>query len=355
MKQYLIGFDIGTLSSKSVLTDLDGNIISKFQSEHAIEVKHAGWQEESMEMWWNEFKAAIQQFLSIEEVTAESITAIGVTGLIPAMCPVTENGSVVRNAMLHTDVRAEEELLEINEKLPVQITHGHMLPKILWVKKHELENYQKISKVMVPHGFIAYKLTGKETIDYDAASMIGGVFDEESLSWKPEVIESFGLNPEILPELNPANGVIGSVSAACAAETGLSEKTKVITGVGDTFASMLGGGAYNAKHFMIYLGTSGTSMYAEGSPKEYVACPHYGDGKAHFAGRIFSFGESILHLRNNLRYDNWDDLNCHLDEIEPGTEGLWYFPHYKLQTDASFFGPDAEFMMGYRGCHTQFH
>ena len=161
MKQYLIGFDIGTLSSKSVLTDLDGNIISKFQSEHAIEVKHAGWQEESMEMWWNEFKAAIQQFLSIEEVTAESITAIGVTGLIPAMCPVTENGSVVRNAMLHTDVRAEEELLEINEKLPVQITHGHMLPKILWVKKHELENYQKISKVMVPHGFIAYKLTGK--------------------------------------------------------------------------------------------------------------------------------------------------------------------------------------------------
>lgn len=355
MKQYLIGFDIGTLSSKSVLTDLDGNIISKFQSEHAIEVKHAGWQEESMEMWWNEFKAAIQQFLSIEEVTAESITAIGVTGLIPAMCPVTENGSVVRNAMLHTDVRAEEELLEINEKLPVQITHGHMLPKILWVKKHELENYQKISKVMVPHGFIAYKLTGKETIDYDAASMIGGVFDEESLSWKSEVIESFGLNPEILPELNPANGVIGSVSAACAAETGLSEKTKVITGVGDTFASMLGGGAYNAKHFMIYLGTSGTSMYAEGSPKEYVACPHYGDGKAHFAGRIFSFGESILHLRNNLRYDNWDDLNCHLDEIEPGTEGLWYFPHYKLQTDASFFGPDAEFMMGYRGCHTQFH
>ena len=257
------------------------------------------------------------------------------------MCPVTENGSVVRNAMLHTDVRAEEELLEINEKLPVQITHGHMLPKILWVKKHELENYQKISKVMVPHGFIAYKLTGKETIDYDAASMIGGVFDEESLSWKPEVIESFGLNPEILPELNPANGVIGSVSAACAAETGLSEKTKVITGVGDTFASMLGGGAYNAKHFMIYLGTSGTSMYAEGSPKEYVACPHYGDGKAHFAGRIFSFGESILHLRNNLRYDNWDDLNCHLDEIEPGTEGLWYFPHYKLQTDASFFGPNS--------------
>ena len=86
--------------------------------------------------------------------------------------------------------------------------------------------------------------------------MIGGVFDEESLSWKSEVIESFGLNPEILPELNPANGVIGSVSAACAAETGLSEKTKVITGVGDTFASMLGGGAYNAKHFMSYLGTS---------------------------------------------------------------------------------------------------
>ncbi|MEF9840124.1 MAG: FGGY family carbohydrate kinase [Lachnospiraceae bacterium] len=354
MNQYLIGFDIGTLSSKAVLTDLKGNIISKFQKEHAIEVKHAGWQEESMTMWWDEFKAAINKFLSLKDVSNESICAIGVTGLIPAMCPITKDGTEVRNAILHTDVRAEKELLDINEKLETSITHGHMLPKIMWVKENEAQNYKKIAKVMVPHGFIGFKLTGRETMDYDAASMVGGMFDEKTLSWKIDVAEKFGLDTSILPELNPANSVVGNVSMACAEETGLSVHTKVITGVGDTFASMVGGGAYSAKHFMIYLGTSATSMYAEESPENYVDSTHYGEGKGHFAGRIFSFGESILHLRNNLRYDNWEDMNYHLDEIEPGTEGLWYFPHYKLQTETSFFGPDAEFMLGYRGCHTQF-
>lgn len=355
MKKYLIGFDIGTLSSKAVLTDLDGNIVSKFQKEHAIEVKHPGWQEESMTMWWGEFKAAITKFLSVEGVTKEAIEAIGVTGLIPAMCPIDEDGNVVRNAMLHTDVRAEKELLEINEKLEQGISHGHMLPKIMWMKANEPELFERTKKVMVPHGFIAYKLTGKVTIDYDAASMVGGLFNEDGLCWKQDAVELFGLDSAILPELHPANDVIGQVSEACAAETGLSVNTKVITGVGDTFASMVGGGAYSARHFMIYLGTSATSMYAENSPEEYADRPHYGDGKGHFAGRIFSFGESILHLRNNLRYDNWDDLNCQLDAIEPGTDGLWYFPHYKLQTEESYFGPDAEFMLGYRGCHTQFH
>ena len=170
MAGYLIGFDIGTLSSKAVLTDLSGNIISKFQKEHAIEVKHPGWQEESMPMWWGEFKGAVEQFLSVEGVTKEQICAIGVTGLIPAMCPIDEDGNAVRNAMLHTDVRAEKELLEINEKLEQGISHGHMLPKIMWVKANEPECYKKIRKVMVPHGFLAYKLTGKVTIDYDAAS-----------------------------------------------------------------------------------------------------------------------------------------------------------------------------------------
>lgn len=355
MKSYLIGFDIGTLSSKAVLTDLQGNVINKYQKEHDIEVKNPGWQEESMTMWWGEFKEAVKHFLSTDGVTSESIKAIGVTGLIPAMCPIDKDGKAVRNAILHTDVRAEKELQYINSKLENRISHGHMLPKILWVKENEPENYEKIHKVMVPHGYIGYMLTGEATFDYDSATMMGGLFDDNNLAWDMSKVEEFDVNPSILPQPRSANHIIRTVSEKAAEETGLSTETKVITGVGDTFASMLGGGAYNARHLMLYLGTSATVIYAENSPEEYVSIPHYGKGKGHFVGRIISFGESILHLRNNLRYDNWGELNAHLDAIAPGTDGLWYFPHYKLQTDRSFFGPDAEFMMGFRGCHSQYH
>ena len=355
MKSYLMGFDIGTLSSKAVLTDLSGNIIAKRQMEHAIEVKHPGWQEESMTMWWEEFKEAAAYFLGLEGITGEQIKAIGITGLIPAMCAVDLEGNPVRNAMLHTDVRAERELQEINEKLNSKISHGHMLPKVLWVKRHEPENYRRIHKIMVPHGYIGFKLTGNATMDYDSATMAGGLFRESELDWDESAIKAFGLDWSVFPKAYPASHVNGRISESAAGETGLSNETQVIVGVGDTFASMLGGGAYDAGHFMLYLGTSGTSIYAEGSPKNYITIPHYGEGKGHFTGRIFSFGESILHLRNNLRYDSWGEINSHLGEIPPGSEGLWYFPHYKLQTEASFFGPDAEFMLGYRGCHSQFH
>ena len=143
MEGYLIGFDIGTLSSKAVLTDLQGNVVEKFQREHDIQVKYPGWQEESMEMWWEEFCQAVSCFLEKENVPAEQIRAVGVTGLIPALCAVDREGNAIRSAMLHTDVRAEHELQEIQEKLSPAVTHGHMLPKILWVKAHEPENFKK--------------------------------------------------------------------------------------------------------------------------------------------------------------------------------------------------------------------
>ena len=121
--------------------------------------------------------------LSRDGITSEAISAIGITGLIPAMCPIDKDGNAIRNAMLHTDVRAEKELQEINNIMGNTISHGHMLPKIMWVKENEPDNFTKIEKVMVPHGYIAYKLTDKVTMDYDAASMVGGLLDESTLSW----------------------------------------------------------------------------------------------------------------------------------------------------------------------------
>ena len=74
--------------------------------------------------------------------------------------------------------------------------------------------------------------------------------------------------------------------------------------------------------------------------------------------RIFDNTEKMGYVNDGLVCEKVNNVYGKLmfgEVPEPGTEGLWYFPHYKLQTDASFFGPDAEFMMGYRGCHTQFH
>lgn len=355
MSGYLIGFDIGTQGSKAILTDTKGNIVAKNQIDHEIQVLKPGYQEEDMNIWWNEFKESIKYFLRSYNVDAEEIKAVGVTGLVPGLCLIDRSGNSVRNSILHTDVRAVKELDYINEKLNTNISHGCLLPKLMWVKNNEPENYKKIYSVMVPHGYIAYKLTGKATVDYDTSTIIGGVFDDKKLQWIDEKIEILDLDKSIFPNPYPSNHVIGNITKEVAKETGLSMKTKVIVGTGDTFASMLGGGAYEKKYLMLYLGTSTTIIYAEGSPKNYVELSHFGDGKGHFVGRILSFGESISHLKNTLRYDGWEELEEGLRNIPAGSEGLYYIPHYKQQTQRSFFGLDGEYILGYRGKHSQFH
>lgn len=356
MMTYLIGFDIGTQGSKAILTDIDGNVYAKKQMNHEIQMLKPGYQEEDMNLWWYEFKDAIREFLSSTEVKAEEIKAIGITGLVPGLCLIDNNGNSIRNAILHTDVRAVKELEYINNTQNISISHGCLLPKLIWIKNNEPENYNKIYKVMVPHGYIAYKLTGTSTMDYDTATVVGGIFDEKKLKWKDERIELFEMGKDIFPELCPSNRVIGKVSDEVAKETGLSVNTKVIAGTGDTFASMLGGGAYEKKHLMIYLGTSTTIIYADGSPENYIDLPHFSDGRGNFVGRILSFGESVSHLKNILRYDGWDELDKSLgEEIPAGAEGLYYIPHYKQQIQKSFFGLDAEYILGLRGNHNQFH
>lgn len=355
MSGYLIGFDIGTQGSKAILTDTKGSVHAKKQIDHKIQVLKPGYQEEDMDLWWREFKDSIKYFLNSCSVKAEEIKAVGVTGLVPGLCLIDSEGDPVRNAILHTDVRAVKELEYIKEKLNINISHGCLLPKLLWVKNNEPENYKKIHRVLVPHGYIAYKLTGKSTIDYDTSSIIGGVFDDKRLQWIDEKIETIGLKRSIFPNSCPSDQVIGNITKEVAEETGLSTSTKVIAGTGDTFASMLGGGANEKRHLMLYLGSSTTIVYAESSPENYIELPHFGDGRGYFVGRILSFGESITHLRSTLRYEGWEELEEGLGKIPAGAEGLYYIPHYKQQTHSSFFGLDGEYILGYRGKHNQLH
>lgn len=355
MSTLFLGFDIGTLSSKGVLVDQSGNLVASKQLKHDILIPRAGYQEQDSELWWKEFKSMVKYFLSMPNVKAEDIKSIGLTGCVPALTSIDFDGKTIGNAIMHTDVRAEEQLKFINKKLNSPITHGFMLPKILWIRDNDLERYEKTAKVLVPHGFIGYKLTGNSTIDYDTACIIGGIFDDVKMEWDKEKIKEFGLREDILPTPYPASKIIGNVLPQVAHETGLSTETVVITGTGDSFASILGGGVLDKNQLMLCLGTSGTIIYSNCSPKDIISTPHFGPGKAEFVGRIFSCGESMNHVRETFQYNWWDELNENSADIPIGSEGLFFIPHYKQQSEESFFGLDSEFVYGYRSKHSQFH
>lgn len=346
MSEYLIGFDIGTSSSKGILVDIHGTVLHHFKKNHDIEISHSGYQEMDMEIWWKEFKMFINEIIEQKIVPTNEILAIGITGLVPGLCAIDKNGEPIQKSILHTDVRATEELSWINSKYGSELTHGTLLPKLIWLKNHEKENFEKIHKVMVPHGYLAYKLTGVHSFDHDTACIVGCVFDYENLEWKNDIIQQLGLKSSIFPKSCSANHVLGSVSPKTAEETGLSVSTKVIVGTGDTFSSMMGGGAYKDGHFMVYLGTSSTMVYAKGNPVNYMSIPHFGGKNADFIGKIQSFGESINHIKSLFQINDWEEMDTFLSQTEPGAEGLFFIPHHKQQNHNSFFGLDSEYIVG---------
>lgn len=355
MRSCFLGFDLGSHASKGVLILDNGIELASFTLEHDIDIPEPGWQEQNPDIWWDEFKKISKNLIEESGVDPTEIKAVGVTGFVPGLVLLDEAECSIRPALMHTDIRAGSQLKYINTILNTPISHGFLLPKLLWIKEKEEDTYKKINKILVPHSFIVQKLTGKYSCDIDTATVFGGIYEEESISWSDNLCSILDIERNILPDLYNADSVIGNITTEASDETGLSGGTPVIAGTGDTFSALLGCGAVMPGDMMIYLGTSGTQIFIDGNISDFTGGRHFGDGKAEFTGRIISCGDSMEHFKNVLGFKDWLLPDNRALEIVPGSEGLFVFPHLKQKTDTELCGKDPETIFGLESSHTNWH
>lgn len=173
---------------------------------------------------------------------------------------------VIRPALLWNDGRTYEECDYLNneigkEKLSEYTANisftGFTAPKILWVKNKEPENFARISKIMLPKDYIAYKLTGVHCTDLsDASGML--LLDVKNRRWSQEMCEICGIGEEMLPKLFESYECVGTVKEEIAKELGIPATVKVAAGAGDNAAAAVGTGTVGEGMCNISLGTSGT-------------------------------------------------------------------------------------------------
>jgi len=355
MKSFFIGFDLGSHSSKGALVGRDGIPVISRSLEHNTLIPSHGWQEQNPERWWEEFQRISKELIAESGVDPSLIGAVGITGFVPGLVMLDREDEVLRPAILHTDIRAGSQLRKINEILDVEISHGFLMPKLLWVRDNENDTYSSTAKILVPHSYLVKKLTGKYSCDRDTATIFGGVYDEKSGTWSDDVCKHLGIDVNILPELHSADSVVGGVNSDAAKVTGLVEGTPVIAGTGDTFAALLGCGAVRSGDMMIYLGTSGTQLFIDGDVDSFADGPHFGPGKAEFTGRIISSGDSLQHYRDLMAFSDWEDLDREALSISPGSDGLFIFPHLKQKTDTDTCTGDLETIFGLESTHSSWH
>ena len=172
---------------------------------------------------------------------------------------------MIRPALLWNDGRTYEECDYLNqvigkEKLSeytaIAFT-GFTAPKILWVKNKEPENFARISKIMLPKDYIAYKLSGVHCTDVsDASGML--LFDVKNRSWSKEMLEICGIREEQMAKVYESYEVVGTVKKEIADRLGIPETVKVVAGAGDNAAAAVGTGTVGEGRCNISLGTSGT-------------------------------------------------------------------------------------------------
>ena len=222
---------------------------------------------------------------------------------------------------------------------------GFTAPKILWVKKHEPENFARIAKIMLPKDYLAYKLSGSFCTDVsDASGML--LMDVKNRCWSKEMLEICGIKEEQLPKLYESYEVVGTLKKEIAEQLGVSPEVKVIAGAGDNAAAAVGTGTVGDGMCNISLGTSGTIFLSSKTfgvdQNNALHSFAHADGHYHLMGCMLSAAScNSWWSEDILKTDDFAAEQGGIDKL--GENQVFYLP-YLMGERSPHNNPDARAM-----------
>ncbi len=376
MTAYLIGTDIGTSGTKSVLVDESGRILAESLVEHGVLMPHPLWAEQWPDIWVDAAKQTIRDVVAQAEVDAKQVKGLCVSGLYGGSgVPLDRGMKPVRPCIIWMDRRAERECDEVGRRVPVErlfeITGNAIDPyfgfaKILWIKNNEPENWKKISLFLPPNQYAVYRLTGEIAMDYTSAGNLGGIYDLKNARWSYELMDALGIPRGMMPErlLEPQE-VAGQLTASAAKELGLQPGTPVCAGCIDCLASTLATGALEDGQHTAIIGTSINWGVIHGKlpvNPAYITMPYAKDPKRMYYtyGGASTAGALPKWFRDNFTSlgptsVTYDMLNEKAAGIAPGSNGLLILPYFMGERSPIWDVHAKGTMLGLTLHHTQAH
>ncbi|MFW6198919.1 MAG: xylulokinase, partial [Acidobacteriota bacterium] len=299
------------------------------------------WVEQDPERWWTAGRESIREVIATAGVDPARIAAVGLTGQMHGLVLLDEAGRLLRPAILWNDQRSAaqcdgirnriglEELVRItgNDAFP-----GFTAPKLLWVREHEPEIYERVRQVLLPKDYVRFRLTGEYATDRAGA---GGtlLLDLTTRDWSAELLEALDIPRAWLPPTHEGTEVTGLVSPAAADATGLVAGTPVVAGGGDQAAQAVGVGAVSSGVVALTLGTSGVVFASSERPLVEPAgrmhsFPHALPDTWHVMGVMLSAAGSLRWYRDVVAPEaSYDSLLAEAADVEPGAAGLVFLPY----------------------------
>jgi xylulokinase len=337
-----MGIDVGTGGTRALLVDRQGRVKASHTAAHEeMMMLKPLWAEQRPENWWEASQAAVRGALAQAGISGTEVRGIGLSGQMHGLVILDHDNQVIRPSLIWCDQRSQAQVDFVNRKVGVErvlacianpVLTGFTLPKLLWVRDHEPQNFERVRKMLLPKDYLRFQLTGEFASEVSDASGTA-LFDVVNRQWSYELVDELGLDRAMLPAVYESSEVSGVISKQAAEATGLAAGTPVVGGGGDQAASAVGNGIVEPGLVSCTLGTSGV-VFAHMEKVEYdrlgrvhTFC-HAVRGKWHVMGVTQAAGLSLQWFRNNLAPGvAYDDLMKEAATAPAGSQGLFWLPY----------------------------
>lgn len=379
-RRVLVGCDIGTSGTKAAVVDGDGTILASQYKEYALHVPRPGWAEHHPDIYWSAVSTTISAVLNKAKIDPHGVAAISISGLSPACILVDERGNPLTSAHIWMDRRGVAESKWVAERIGVsriqELTGNGVDPyygtvKLLWEARNRLDIYRKAFKTLSPSGFAVLKLTGRFTMDYSNASVMGIVFDIRNRCWNSDLMDEVGLAQDKFPDLFPCDMVVGEVTNTAAKEIGIATGTPVVAGTVDCNAAWLASGAVDPGNSSLVMGTAGIFGVVHREPhfaKGMMTIVHTAYSKEYYTtvAAIVSCGSILRYFRDEfghvekafadiMKGSPYDWLTHEASQVDPGANGLVVLPYFMGERTPVWDPLARGVMVGWSLAHSRRH
>ena len=318
MNQYIAAIDQGTTSSRCMIFDHDGAVVSAAQKEHEQIVPRAGWVEHDPAALWINTREVVAGALAKVDLTRADIAAVGITNQRETTVVWERStGEPIYNAIVWQDTRTDQLCVELGgdegpdkyrDKTGLPLSTYFAGPKIRWILDNVDGAKAKAEAGELCFGtvdtWIVWNLTeGVHVTDVTNASRTM-LMDLETLQWDESICADFGIPMSMLPEIRsssevygtgrprgnlagvPVAGILGDQQAATFGQACLSEgEAKNTYGTGNFMLLNTGTKPVHSKHGLLT-----------------TVCYKLGEAPAVYAleGSVAVTGSLVQWLRDNL-------------------------------------------------------
>ena len=352
--RYVVGLDIGTTGAKGAVIRLDGKVVSEAYREYICVYPRPNWVEQDVALIVGQALECCREAVHKAGLDPAGILSLAISAQRCCAVFVDRQGGLVRPMISWQDNRTHEEVEEIRAKMGAEefydttgmpLTTTWIVSKIMWVRKHEPENWKRVAKVVQLQDYALKTLGAEDWFDDVSDAGFYGLWNPYSFEWSGKLLSALALDKSLLPQPSASGTRVGGVSAAAAERCGLKAGTPLCVGAGDQNSAAIGAGIVHKGFLSVSLGTGGLAAAYLDTPfrdpnRKAMVDNHavYGkwqlEGLQSGAAGVFRwFRDEIAALEKEKAGKNvYDRLNEMIASTPPGAKGLVLLPYLASAT-----------------------